>query len=214
MTSRRRLRHAACLGLAMSAVLLAGGCGEPAGDSGSADAASTGATATGTGSVAPQSPPTTSASPRRFANPADYESQGARYPQWGFVTPSSAWICVIGTYPSGGDNAACAANPSQGPLLIPDVPFAQADGGGNGTQKPNTIFVGEGVDATFGLVRQSIWAGDGGPRTLPYDTVLQAGGFSCNTQESAVSCRYDATGQGFSVSTKDYRFVYTDVPAG
>lgn len=194
MTARRRRRQAGCLGLVMTcAVLLIGACGGSPG----------------------ASEPATSASPtRQLATPNDYVSRGSRYPQWGFVTPSSEWMCVIGAYPSGGDNAACAVSPNQGPLPIADVPFAQAPTGEISSQIPNVISIPESSDPAFRVVAEPIWSGADPPRELPYDTVLQVGGFSCNVQRAGVSCRSDSTGMGFTFSTKGYELTYTDVPAG
>lgn len=171
-------------------------------------------------SAPPPSPTITSApkpTPDRPAgslvNPVDYAARDSRYPSWGFVTPSSRWICVIATAPSNGDRAACAANPDQGPLPVPGIPSATNNDGTTSSRPPNVMTIRESADPDVEWLDELIWEDAQAPAVLPYGDVLSAGGMTCNAQEVAVSCREDSTGKGFSLSTTGYRFAYTDVPA-
>ncbi|WP_163796568.1 hypothetical protein [Mycolicibacterium sediminis] len=175
---------------AVGVVVLASGCGEPADPP----------------SAAP------SPSPPTFANPAEYASPDSRYPQWGFLTPSSTWVCVIADYPSNGNRAACALNPDEGPLRFQNMPPAQAPDPGGDPSRPNVIAVMESADAGFLSLGRPIWESAGTPRTLPAGTVLQTGGFTCKTQVSVVSCRDDQTGKGFTVSPNGFGLTYIDLP--
>lgn len=219
MTSERRPRRIRCawFTVTMGAVLLAGACNEsPVGT----QPPSNDETISTSGTTQPSSPTSAVGSPRpsssapRLANPEDYASHASRWPAWGFVTPSALWICVIATAPSGADRATCAANPGQGPLLVPGLPPAREDGGAGRILAPNAIEVYEAGGPWTRALESSIWADEIAPRTLPYGSVLQAGGFSCNAQPTVVSCREDSSGTGFSISTTGYRYRYTAVPAG
>jgi hypothetical protein len=157
-------------------------------------------------------PTTAGAAPVIVVDPADYAARSARYPSWGFVTPSSAWICVIATAPSNGDSAACAANPDQGPLSVPGLPPATNNDGTTSSRPPNVVAIRESADTSVERLDHSIWADATAPLVLPDGALLSVGGMSCNTQSTVVSCREDATGKGFSISSTGYRPTYTDVP--
>ena len=201
--------------MATAAALLVGGCSQPPGDPGpvastEATAASTTGSSTAHSTTVPSSP-VAAPDVSRLANADDYLSPASRYPQWGFTTPASPWVCVIATYPSNGDRAACVMDRDQGPLPFPGVPFARVDADSS-DRAPNAIVVYEGADAGFLSLGQPIWEQGGVIRVLPGGTVLRAGGFSCNAQGSAVSCLNDQTGKGFSVSGSSYQLVYQEVP--
>ena len=178
-------RPVAAMGAVVGAVLTASGCG-------------------GSTEVASSSP--------SIADPAQYASPDSRYPQWGFVTPSSEWTCVIADYPSNGSRAACAINPGEGPLRFEGMPPAQAPDPGGDPSRPNVIAVMEGADAGFLSLDRTIWESGGTPKALPDGSVLQANGFTCNAAQSDVSCRDDQTGKGFTVSGEDFTLTYTDLP--
>jgi hypothetical protein len=77
---------------------------------------------------------------------------------------------------------------------------------------PNAIVIDAGQPARFAALGQAVYWRFGGPaRVLEYGETLSVMGFTCNVQESGVSCREDATGNGFSFSADGYKFEYTPV---
>jgi len=78
--------------------------------------------------------------------------------------------------------------------------------------RPNAITIDAGQPARFASLGQAVyWRFDGAARVLGYGETLSALGFTCNVQESGVSCKEDATGAGFTFSTESYTFAYTPV---
>lgn len=130
-----------------------------------------------------------------------------------FASPDGRWLCAI-TKGYRGETAGC--NGSQGEdFPVVRAPLVPHHYDQHLTQ-PNNIFV-DVQSAGFGNSGDpGFWRFDGGlpPQQSP---VLHSGqslsvlGYTCNTQGIWVSCRNDATGNGFTFSTDGYKFEYTPV---
>jgi hypothetical protein len=135
-----------------------------------------------------------------------YASSDPDSAAYGFVTPSGKWLCAI--IPTK-KMAGCASHPTAGPLEVPGVPPIPSPDGGPPAEA-NIIAVESGKEPGFQNSNEALFPGN--PNVLPYDTTLASDGFSCNVQFSGVSCRDDATDDGFTISTNGYTFDYTPIP--
>lgn len=130
-----------------------------------------------------------------------------------FESPSRKWRCAIVEGFFGGVGAGCESTagrvmPVKGAPLVPanDVP--------ENLVPPSSIVMKPNAGPEFVKLGQPYLVRYQGPTPiLEYGHNLTALGFTCNTQESGISCRNDSTGKGFTFSTDGYTFEYTPVPA-
>jgi hypothetical protein len=121
-----------------------------------------------------------------------------------FTTPSGEWRCAILQW---GKTATAGCQPSTSiDMPVAGAPMAPNDYDGSPAM-PNAIVIDAGQPARFAALGQAVYWRFGGPaRVLEYGETLSVMGFTCNVQESGVSCREDATGNGFSFSADGYKF--------
>lgn len=129
-----------------------------------------------------------------------------------FTTPSGLWRCAIlaDSAQSGTDDQMAGCQPKTSiPINVAGAPSVPDHYSGNATA-PNAILVNTTDDAKFASLSQALfWRHDTTP-VLPYGQTLSTNGFSCNVQESGVSCRSDRSGKGFTFSTFGYQFEYIE----
>ncbi|MBS9535895.1 VWA domain-containing protein [Mycobacterium sp. M1] len=126
-----------------------------------------------------------------------------------FVTPSGKWVCGILKAEAG------CNGPNGKDFVVAGTPLVPSNDDQRPTA-PNTILV-DSQSARFDSTGDAhFYRLDGvnpdHSRTLEYGQTLSASGFTCNVQRIGVSCRNDATGNGFTFSSTGYRFEYTPVP--
>ena len=123
-----------------------------------------------------------------------------------FTAPTGGWRCAIRPWQEAGCSTANGDPlPVAGAPLVPSH-YDQAP------VPPNAIVV---TDETAQFASQGdphYLRYDAPARTLDYGETLQALGYTCNVQESGISCKNDATGDGFTFSADGYKFEYTPVP--
>ncbi|MCQ4118607.1 hypothetical protein [Rhodococcus tibetensis] len=124
----------------------------------------------------------------------------------GFLTPSGKWLCAIDPVK---EMAGCASHIEGAPPSIPGTLQIPAQDSGPSAET-NIITVEVGKEPSFQTANQPLFTGNA--NVLPYGSTLAVDGFSCNVQFSGVSCKEDATGQGFTISTNGYKFEFTPIP--
>lgn len=162
--------------------------------------------------------------PTPSVNAADYRTKYG----YGFASPSGKWWCDIqantGLYDAKGamihgPGVRCeksGTNASEGRAIgVPGAPLVPANDVRTNQVPPTSIGMIANHDPQFFVAGQAMVAsGDPLPISLPYGHTLTAFGFTCNTQETGISCRHDVSGKAFSFSTEFYKWEYTPVPAG
>lgn len=159
----------------------------------------------------PQSAPAVDASTFWYSG---YSTTTGHNSGYFFESPSGKWRCAILERFYGGAGAGCESTsgrvmPVNGAPLVPaaDIP--------ENLVPPSSIILTPNGHPEFVMLGQPYLVRPAAPTpVLSYGQNLTALGFTCNTQESGISCRHDQTGQGFTFSTKGYKFEYTPVAAG
>ncbi|MBV7703957.1 hypothetical protein NOVA_14345 [Nocardia nova] len=197
---RRRLW--AILAPMLVATATIGGCGSVRdGDTAGQGATSSSSAATGS---SPQVVP---------ADPNSYRADSGGVEGYYFTSPSGLWRCAIipgGHNPQAGCQPSTNTRPDMGVAGAPTV----EDQFTHGQAQPNAILVDRSSGPRFDHLGQAIfWLTPGEAQILPYNTPLTAGGFTCNTQETGVSCRDDQSGRGFTFSTAGFSMRYSEVEA-
>ena len=145
---------------------------------------------------------TTDPSPPRPAaaislvDPATYAWQEGGLQGFFFTTPSGLWRCAIlaDSAQGGSDDQMAGCQPSSSmPMNVAGAPSVP-DHYSRDATAPNAILVNATEDARFASLSQALfWRYDTTP-VLSYGQTLSTSGFSCNVQESGVSCRSDRSG--------------------
>lgn len=158
------------------------------------------------------SPPPPPAAAISLVDPATYAWQEGGLQGFFFTTPSGLWRCAIlaDSAQGGSDDQMAGCQPSSSmPMNVAGAPSVPDHYSGNVTA-PNAILVNATGDARFASLSQALfWRYDTTP-VLSYGQTLSTNGFSCNVQESGVSCRSDRSGKGFTFSTGGYQFEYIE----
>ncbi|PPJ36379.1 hypothetical protein C5E45_20215 [Nocardia nova] len=179
-----------------------GGCGS-APENGTADHGATTSSHAATGSIPGVVP----------ADPNSYRADSGGVDGYYFTSPSGLWRCAIipgGHNPQAGCQPSTNTRPDMGVAGAPTV----EDQFTHGQAQPNAIRVDRSSGPRFDHLGQAIfWLTPGEAQMLPYNSPLTAGGFTCNTQETGVSCRDDQSGRGFTFSTAGFSMSYSDVEA-
>ncbi|WP_230595463.1 hypothetical protein [Rhodococcoides fascians] len=130
-----------------------------------------------------------------------------------FTTPSGLWRCAIlgDSAQRGPDERMTGCQPKTSTdMAVAGAPQVQQFGSSK-MGAPNAILVNAVEPARFASLSQALfWRMDGLTPVLPYGETLAVDGFTCNVQESGVSCRSDNTGHGFQFSTNGYVFEYAE----
>jgi hypothetical protein len=198
-------RAVALVTIAVASALLLAGSGSRDADSSSPSASTVVASGAAPEVGTSGEPP---AAEERDTSGVDLEQYAGGDPSvaYGFVTPSGKWLCAI--TPANGMVACASHTPGTppgvpGPLQIP----VQAPGP---SAEANIVAIEAAKGPSFQTANQPLFPGN--PNVLPYGSTLSADGFTCNVQFSGVSCREDATNQGFTISTGGYKFEFTPIP--
>lgn len=152
-----------------------------------------------------------------LVDPAGFQYTSGGQAGYFFTTPSGLWRCAILTASaqSGADTQMAGCQPKTSTDIdVEDAPLV-ADHGSDNLVRPNAILVNRTDDPRFARLSQALfWRTDGTTPVLPYGQTLSTDGFSCNVQETGVSCRSDTSTRGFSFSTHgfDYRYVEALAP--
>ncbi|WP_233211201.1 hypothetical protein [Mycobacterium sp. shizuoka-1] len=126
-----------------------------------------------------------------------------------FTSPSGSWRCVIVPRSWAG----CQSTAGTGRIGVTGAPQSVTDDTGQ-SAAPNTIVVRTLGDPQFAAVpADEVKQPSGTTKTLPFNKILAAAGFRCNTQqEVGISCLSEQTGNGFTFSNTGVSWQYTDVP--
>lgn len=158
------------------------------------------------------SPPPPPAAALSLVDPAVYAWQEGGLQGFFFTTPSGLWRCAIlaDSTQGGSDDQMAGCQPSSSmPMNVAGAPSVP-DHYSRDATAPNAILVNATEDARFASLSQALfWRYDTTP-VLSYGQTLSTNGFSCNVQESGVSCRSDRSGKGFTFSTFGYQFEYIE----
>lgn len=130
-----------------------------------------------------------------------------------FLSPSGKWRCAIVERLYDGPGAGCESTtgrnmPVRGAPLVPanDIP--------DNLVPPSSIVMISGEEPRFIRLGQPYLDRPQEPTpTLDYGQNLTGLGYTCNTQETGISCRNDGSGRGFTFSSKGFAFEYTPVAA-
>ncbi|OYD69912.1 hypothetical protein [Rhodococcus sp. OK302] len=155
---------------------------------------------------APQPGPT-------LVDPAAFAYSSGGLSGYFFTTPSGLWRCAILTFSAqrGSDAQMAGCQPKTSmDINVSGAPRVPDHGSGNPVA-PNAILVNKTDDARFASLSQALfWRLDNATPTLAYGETLSTDGFSCNVQETGVSCRSDSSNHGFTFSTNGFDFNYTE----
>jgi hypothetical protein len=126
-----------------------------------------------------------------------------------FTSPSGSWRCVIVPRTWAG----CQSSTGTGRIGVAGAPQTVTDDTGQNVA-PNSIVVRTQDDPAFAAIpADQFKAPSGTTKTLPFNKILAAAGFHCNTQkEIGISCVSEQTGKGFTFSNTGVSWQYTDVP--
>ena len=126
-----------------------------------------------------------------------------------FTSPSGSWRCVIVPRTWAG----CQSSTGTGRIGVTGAPQTIADDTGQNVA-PNSIVVRTQDDPVFASVPADQFKQPSGTaKTLPFNKILAAAGFRCNTQQAiGISCVSEQTGKGFTFSNTGVSWQYTDVP--
>ncbi|NTY63649.1 hypothetical protein [Mycolicibacterium sphagni] len=162
--------------------------------------------------TAPPGPGTTSTRPSndKLVNAFDYYTRTDDIRSgYYFTSPSGSWRCVIVPRTWAG----CQSSTGTGRIGVTGAPQTITDETGQNVA-PNSIVVHTQGDPQFAAVPvDQVKQPSGTPKTLPFNKILAAAGFRCNTQqEIGISCVSEQTGKGFTFSNTRVSWQYTDVP--
>jgi len=126
-----------------------------------------------------------------------------------FTSPSGSWRCVIVPRTWAG----CQSTAGTGRIGIAGAPQTVTDDAGQSVA-PNAVVVSTQGDPAFAAVpADQVKQPSGTTKPLPFNKILAAAGFRCNTQqEVGISCVSEETGKGFTFSNTGINWQYTDVP--
>ncbi len=126
-----------------------------------------------------------------------------------FTSPSGSWRCVIVPRTWAG----CQSSTGTGRIGVTGAPQTVTDEAGQNVA-PNSIVVRTLDDPQFAAVpADQVKQPSGTTKTLPFNKILAAAGFHCNTQQDVgISCVSEQTGKGFTFSNTGVSWQYTDVP--
>jgi hypothetical protein len=126
-----------------------------------------------------------------------------------FTSPSGSWRCVIVPRTWAG----CQSSTGTGRIGVTGAPQTVTDATGQSVV-PNSIVVRTQDDPVFAAVpAEQFKQPSGTAKTLPFNKILAAAGFRCNTQKDVgISCVSEQTGKGFTFSNTGVSWQYTDVP--
>ena len=126
-----------------------------------------------------------------------------------FTSPSGSWRCVIVPRTWAG----CQSSTGTGRIGVAGAPQTITDEAGQNVA-PNSIVVRTQDDPHFAAVPADQFKQPSPTtKTLPFNKILAAAGFRCNTQqEIGISCVSEQTGKGFTFSNSGVSWQYTDVP--
>jgi hypothetical protein len=126
-----------------------------------------------------------------------------------FTSPSGGWRCVIVPRTWAG----CQSSTGTGRIGVAGAPQSVTDDSGQNVA-PNSIVVRTLDDPQFAAVPAAQFKQPSGTtKTLPFNKILAAAGFRCNTQQQiGISCVSEQTGKGFTFSNSGVSWQYTDVP--
>lgn len=128
-----------------------------------------------------------------------------------FQSPSGKWRCAIIDRFYDGIGAGCEAVNSR-LMPVPGAPLVPANDLPQNLVPPSSLIMKPNHGPEFIKLGQPYLVRPEDPTpVLGYGLTLTGLGFTCNTQESGISCRNDQSGQGFTFSSKGYRFEYTPV---
>jgi hypothetical protein len=126
-----------------------------------------------------------------------------------FTSPSGSWRCVIVPRTWAG----CQSSTGTGRIGVTGAPQTVTDDNGQ-SAAPNSIVVRTQGDPQFAAIPADQFKQPSGTtKPLPFNKILAAAGFHCNTQqEIGISCVSEQTGKGFTFSNTGVSWQYTDVP--
>ncbi|SBS79017.1 conserved hypothetical protein [uncultured Mycobacterium sp.] len=157
-------------------------------------------------------PATTSARPSndKLVNAFDYYTRTDDiHSGYYFTSPSGSWRCVIVPRTWAG----CQSSTGTGRIGVAGAPQTVTDESGQSVA-PNSIVVRTQDDPQFAAVpAEQFKQPSGTAKTLPFNKILAAAGFHCNSQQNVgISCVSEQTGKGFTFSNTGVSWQYTDVP--
>jgi len=126
-----------------------------------------------------------------------------------FASPSGSWRCVIVPRTWAG----CQSSTGTGRIGVTGAPQTVTDETGQDVA-PNSVVVRTQDDPVFAAVPADQFKQPSGTtKTLPFNKILAAAGFRCNTQQQVgISCVSEESGKGFTFSNTGVSWQYTDVP--